>query len=419
MTAFGSSRPGFNDVSSDDEASKACILVSDGEQRATLAVVRSLGKAGHEVHVGSTTGRSLAGASRYTRSEAELPDPLSETHAFAAALRAVSDRLDVDILMPVTDASIPAVLEDDRLMADLIVPLPPLETYRAASDKARLLDVARRMGLEAPESILLETADDLDAVRLDGLSPPYVLKPARSVAGSAGRRVETSVTYAGDRDELVRVVAGVPSRAFPMLIQEHIPGHGHGVFLLRWEGETLASFAHRRIREKPPSGGVSVYRESVRPEPELVAASERLLEALDWRGVAMVEYRVADEDGTPFLMEVNGRFWGSLQLAVDAGVDFPALLVEAALGKNPDPVCSYRTGVRSRWLWGDVDHVLARLRGAEPSGNSGRGGRLSALASFLVPWHRGDRSEVLRWEDPAPFLLETAQWFGEAARGGL
>lgn len=158
-----------------------------------------------------------------------------------------------------------------------------------------------------------------------------------------------------------------------------------------------------------------MYRESVRADPELVAASERLLEAFEWRGVAMVEYRVSDAENVPYLMEVNGRFWGSLQLAVDAGVDFPALLVAAALGDDPDPVSSYRVGVRSRWWWGDVDHLMARLRGASPSGDGGRAGRLSALGSFLIPWRPGDRTEVLRCDDPAPFLRETRRWFRQAA----
>lgn len=420
MTVSGSSRRASSGVSTDSDGRSARILVTDGDQRSALAVVRSLGKAGHDVHVGSTSGESLAGVSRYARSDTELPDPLSETDAYRADLRGVVDRLDVDILIPVTDASIPAVLEDDRLDSELIIPLPPLATYQAASDKAHLLDVARGVGLEVPESLFLETAGALDGVRLEALSPPYVLKPARSVAGTAERRIETSVTYAADREELVREVAALPGRTFPLLIQEYIPGKGHGVFLLRWDGETLASFAHRRIREKPPSGGVSVYRESVRAEPELVVASEELLEALDWSGVAMVEYRAADSDGTPYVMEVNGRFWGSLQLAVDAGVDFPALLVEAALGNDPDPVRSYCTGVRSRWCWGDVDHLLARLKGAvaSSSGNGGLSDRLAALTNFLVPWRPGDRTEVLRCDDPAPFLRESRRWFGEATRGG-
>lgn len=396
----------------------ACILVTDGDQRSALAVVRSLGKVGHEVHVGSTSGHSLAGASRHVRSEAELPDSLAKPHAFADALLSIAQRLHVDVLVPVTDPSILAVLEEDRLASDFTLPLPSLESYRGVSDKAHLLYVARRIGIPVPESRRLETSSDLDSLSLETVSPPYVIKPSRSVAGAKGRRVETSVSYAGSRRELRRSLGALPSASFPVLIQEYVPGRGHGVFLLRWGGDTLASFAHRRLREKPPSGGVSVYRESVCADPEVVAASEKLLDAFDWSGVAMVEYRVSDADGVPYLMEVNGRFWGSLQLAIDAGVDFPALLVAAALGNDPDPVDRYRTGLRSRWCWGDVDHLLALLRGATPTGDGGRRELLSDLAHVIVPWRPGERTEVLRVRDPAPFLRETRQWLREAVRRG-
>jgi len=111
-------------------------------------------------------------------------------------------------------------------------------------------------------------------------------------------------------------------------------------------------------------------------------------------------------------MEVNGRFWGSLQLAIDAGVDFPALLVAAALGKPPAPVTAYTAGVRSRWFWGDVDHLVARLRRSRDdlSLPPGTPGRWAAVRDFFRV-HRGvDREEILRRDDPRPFVRETAQW---------
>lgn len=395
----------------------ATVLVTDGEQRSALAVVRSLGRAGHDVHVCSSSGRSLAGASRHARSDTAVPHPLTRPGAFAEALRERVARAGAELLLPVTDASIPAVLEDPHLPGRVTVPLPDLEAYRAVSDKARLLEVAERAGVAVPRSLRLESADGAAGLALGELAPPYVLKPSRSVAGEAGHRTETGVSYARDRGELRSKVASLPGEAFPLLVQEYVEGVGEGVFLLRWGGETLGVFAHRRLREKPPSGGVSVYRESVAADPELVAASQRLLDAFGWRGVAMVEYKAPADGGAPRLMEVNGRFWGSLQLAVDAGVDFPALLVDAALGRDPAPVKTYRTGVRCRWWWGDVDHLLARLRGAAPTGNETREGRLAAVADFLVLWRPGDRSEVLRIGDPVPFLRETRAWIADALRG--
>jgi predicted ATP-grasp superfamily ATP-dependent carboligase len=213
-------------------------------------------------------------------------------------------------------------------------------------------------------------------------------------------------------------LAALPAAAFPVLLQRWVEGVGEGFFALRWAGRTVAEFAHRRLREKPPSGGVSVYRESIAMEPSLADPGLRLLEKLDWSGVAMIECKREQATGRQVVMEVNGRFWGSLQLAIDAGVDFPSLLVRCAAGETVLERRAYRVGVRSRWFWGDVDHLYLRFRdAARKNGNGGGGGgRLRALRDFLAVHPGRDRSEVWRWGDPAPFVVETLQWLGITPR---
>jgi predicted ATP-grasp superfamily ATP-dependent carboligase len=152
-----------------------------------------------------------------------------------------------------------------------------------------------------------------------------------------------------------------------------------------------------------------VYRESIPLDMEVLDAGRRLLDDLDWRGVAMVEYKRDAVSGRPVFMEVNGRFWGSLQLAIDAGVDFPALLASWVADSPAPRQAGYRCGVRLRWWWGDVDHLYQRLR----DGTTWRA-RLAAVRTFL-DWKSGPRrdlEEVWRLRDPWPFLLETAQWLG-------
>ncbi len=117
--------------------------------------------------------------------------------------------------------------------------------------------------------------------------------------------------------------------------------------------------------------------------------------------------------GTPYLMEINGRFWGSLQLAIDAGVDFPQLLVRCALGERVPPKSGYRVGTRGQWWWGEVDHVLARLRrtDAELALPPGSPTRASVVSDFLARWRPHERDAVFRLNDPMPFLTESARWF--------
>jgi predicted ATP-grasp superfamily ATP-dependent carboligase len=391
----------------------ALVLVTDGEQRSALAVVRSLGRAGHRVLVVSSSGRSVAGASRYAAAEERVPDPLADPAGFADEVARLVHARGVQVLVPIGEAALLALLPCRARLGPCVMPFADVERFRAVSDKVRLLEAAAASGIAVPEQRVVASAADAGRGGLAGLGYPVVVKPGRSVAdAAAGGRRKFGVRHAASAAELGAVLADLPDAAFPAMIQQRVVGPGVGIFLLLWDGEPAAVFAHRRIREKPPSGGVSVYRESIPADPDLVRRSSDLLQRFGWEGVAMVEYKLEEKTGIPYLMEINGRFWGSLQLALDAGVDFPALLVAHALGDHPAPVRAYRTGVRSRWWLGDLDHLLARLR-RSPGALAlppGAPGRLRALLEFLVLWRPGDLGEVFRWSDPRPGIRELGEW---------
>ena len=377
------------------------VLITDANERASLAAARSLVAAGHAVSVCSPTRFSLAGAARGVRSHRVTTDPLLDPAGYVAEVARLARHGSPTLLLPMTDASAEAVLEyRDELPAAVTVPFPDHATYRTASDKGRILALAEKCGFGVPDTRLLASArDDLPDARFF----PAFVKPHRSVVGTGRGRRKIAVTPVADAAACRASLLVLPPAAFPVLLQRQVSGAGEGFFALRWGGRMVAMFAHRRLREKPPSGGVSVYRESIALSDDLVGPGARLLEALDWSGVAMVECKRDASTGRQVIMEINGRFWGSLQLAIDAGVDFPALLARCAEGETVLAPQPYRVGVRSRWFWGDVDQLYLRLRNG--------GSRLQAVREFL----RGassDRGEVLRWRDPAPFLVETLQWFG-------
>jgi predicted ATP-grasp superfamily ATP-dependent carboligase len=246
------------------------------------------------------------------------------------------------------------------------------------------------------------------------LGYPVIVKPVESVTREGSgplRRTEVTIAQrAADLADAWQHAAG----GAPALVQSVVPGWGEGLFVLRWGGRTLARFAHRRLREKPPEGGVSTLRESIAVDRDELARFEGLLDELRFDGVAMAEYRT---DGrTRWLMEFNARFWGSLQLAIDAGVDFPRLLVEAAAGMQCAEPPPYRVGVRSRWLLGDLDHALLLARGGRNA--SGDSGLCAALRVLLAPNGSACHLEVLRLDDPLPFLLELRAWVASLARSG-
>jgi len=379
------------------------ILITDGDERSALAAARSLVAAGYDVHAAAPGRLSLAGVSRRVTPRAIGADPLADPRGYARAVARLVRELGIDVLLPVTDASVEALLEyRDELPPRVQLPLPDLRAYRQASDKAQSLELARSAGLDIPESVVLVGPDSRD---LPADFFPAVLKPHRSVvpadASRAARR-KVGVQYVAHPEACRAALGALPDGAFPVLLQRQVHGPGEGLFLLRWNGRMIAAFAHRRLREKPPEGGVSVYRESIAVPPQLLAGGTKLLKLLDWQGVAMVECKREIKTGRHVFMEVNGRLWGSLQLAVDAGVDFPTLLVACALGRSVPAVNTYREGVRSRWLWGDIDHLYLRLR------NGGRtSGKLAAALNFLRVHPSRDREEIWRWRDPGPFLIES------------
>jgi predicted ATP-grasp superfamily ATP-dependent carboligase len=168
-----------------------------------------------------------------------------------------------------------------------------------------------------------------------------------------------------------------------------------------------ACFVHRRLRDYPVRGGPSTLRESVR-HPQIEELGIRLLRSLQWYGVAMVEFKVDPRDNQPKLMELNPRFWGSLALAIHAGVDFPYLLYKMAMGEEFDPVLDYEVGVRCRWLLpGDILHFLTNPQ------------RFHLTPSFFQ--FRGMAYDILSRDDPMPtvgrFLtLFSLLWDGDLRR---
>lgn len=398
------------------------ILITDGNERAALAAARSLVRAGHEVCVAAPTRVSLAGVSRGVRPRPLAAEPLTDPAGYAAEVGRIARQEGSGVLLPMTDASVEAVLEHGAaLPAGVALPFPDVAIYRAASDKVHVLELARACGFGVPETRLLGTPGDYDRAVPDAAFFPAVVKPHRSVVAvtGGGARRKTAVTLVADPAACRRALTALPTSAFPVLLQRRVSGIGEGLFVLRWGGRIVAVFAHRRLREKPPAGGVSVYRESIALEDGLVGPGLRLLEALDWQGVAMIECKREQATGRHVIMEVNGRFWGSLQLAIDAGVDFPSLLVRCAAGETVPECRHYREGIRSRWFWGDVDHLYLRLRRsrAELQLDNGAGSRVQALLDFLRVHCGRDRSEVWRWRDPAPFVVETLQWFRIVSAG--
>ena len=393
---------------------KACVLVTDGQERSALAITRGLGRAGVPVIVGAETAGSLAGSSRYCVARWRYPSPLRQPAQFISSLVEAIRRFDITAIIPPTDSSMQVVAEQrDQFRPSITAMIPSLASYEMVSDKYRLMKLAQELGVPVPKTVFVpdgNIAAVIDQVR----AYPVVVKPGRSLLRVDETWIKTGVHFVSNVEELTDLYRRTPYLRNPSLIQERIQGEGQGIFGLFDHGRPCALFAHRRIREKPPAGGVSVFRESIELPKPMTDYAVRVLERVKWHGVAMVEFKVDRHSKVPLLMEINGRFWGSLQLAIDAGLNFPFLLYQAM---NGIPVTvtnnAYQVGTKSRWLLGDLDHLLLRLTKSnselhlDPHAPS----RGRCLAEFCKLFQPDLHYEVESLSDPGPTLKEYRDWF--------
>jgi predicted ATP-grasp superfamily ATP-dependent carboligase len=396
------------------------VFVTDGQERAALAVTRSLGQAGIPVIVGANSPTSLAGASKYCHRTWQYPSPLEDPSRFVSSLVEAVSRLGVTAVMPVTDSTTQVLAaRRDQFPAAVLAAVPQLESYELVSDKYRLMKSAQELGVPIPSTVYVPDGN-LAAVLDQVTSFPVVVKPGRSLVMTGDGWGKTSVHFVSSVEELVDLYRRVPYLKTPSLIQQRVEGEGQGVFGLFDHGKPCALFAHRRIREKPPAGGVSVLRESIELPQPMTDYAVKLLEHVKWHGVAMVEFKVDRESHVPRLMEINGRFWGSLQLAIDAGLNFPHLVYQAVNGVPVAiPNNAYRIGTRSRWFLGDLDHLLLRLTKSNSALHLGpeAPSQWRCLAEFSRMFQRDLHYEVESLSDPGPAFLEYRTWVSHLLGG--
>jgi predicted ATP-grasp superfamily ATP-dependent carboligase len=381
------------------------VLVTDADTPKALAVVRAIGQT-HDVWTSADSRFALAGWSRFIRKH--IPYGPTARLKFADwVLSACRERHIQIVITPEEASSLLVARAAQRFNTYGIRPTTlPLGALETALDKGRTIQAATTLGIPVPATRVLSSLNDAIAAAHE-LGYPVVVKPRFSRYEVDGRFIASDgVGYANSDDQLLTIINGLDPRLPAPLIQRFIPGTGRGVCLLSsQDGRPLAEFAHERLRDYRPTGSGSVLRRSVRVDPALRDMAVKLLRHIGAHGIAMVEFRIDDESGAPYLMEINGRFWGSLQLAVDAGVNFPLLLIDHVLGRDVQPP-PYAENVTLRWWLGDMVRTLRVLKGKPPGYIGEFPSRISALREFLGPQPKGTRGEILRFTDCWPGVIE-------------
>jgi len=389
----------------DDQQPGDRVVVPVLDACSSVACLRSLGRRG--VHtIGISELKDPPGfASKYCDEQVSVPDPDENLMAYADALRALAARNDVRTIIPVREADVYCLGKHKSALRDLVcTPWPDIDTLRRVQDRVELFEAAEAAHVPTPETGFLTEWTDSDRDSDVVVKPRYTVHaPEYDDSFDRARTHHNSTHYieAGtepDRTALVDELGHVP------LVQEYIPDtNEYAFFALYNSGEPVATFQFRQRRGYKYAGGPSAYRESV-SIPELDAAGRRLLDHLDWHGLAMVEFLRNPATGEFELMEVNPRFWTSLPFSIRAGVDFPYYYWMLTTGRVHDPEPEYDVGIAGHLLRGELLHLHSILFEEYPLVEKPSFAR--TLAEVTVSIVRHPRFDYLTIDDPRPFLVD-------------
>lgn len=387
-------------------------LVLDANGQAGLAIVRSLGRRGVSVTAGSSVRRSIGGVSRYSDATYVYPAPTASAERFVAHLVEFLETVDHFVVIPVQDGTSTLL---SRHKAEIertgtVVAVEDWSTYERAFDKGTLFELAESLSAPCPETVAPRSVAELVELAPQ-LAYPALVKPrSKTVWDAAGRCHRTLIDddyYAESPAELIdayrRLLARYPvleAQDHLPLVQERIDGRTTTTVVVAEGGEVLAHFQEERLRTHPDSGGNSTLLRAL-TEPRMLAYAREIIAALEWTGPAMVEF-MRTPDGEFYLIEVNGRYWGSVPFAIASGVDIPWLHYRLLRGEPVDPPDAYRVDrLHHRLLYGDLKWLSEQLRHGNPL----------AVADVLWACLVAEQTFLSR-SDPAPTLRALQQAVG-------
>lgn len=395
-------------------ASDAVVVPAIGAP-STVAVCRSLGRRGVRTIVVTRDGNAAATRSRYCDETVTVPAPGTDAKGYVAALHSLAERPDVRTIVPVREEDVYLLANHREAFAEHVgTPWPTAETLRHVQDRLALFDIAKRAGVPVPETRPADTWERWDHRTI--LKARYsVLADDYLESHSAGTVEPVPKTVFLDPGEQPALQAITERMGHVPIAQEYVDNTTeYGFFALYDHGEAVATFQHRQLRGYHYCGGPSAFRESV-SIPALERAGTDLLDALEWHGVAMVEFLRDEETGDFRLMEVNPRFWSSLPFSVQAGADFPYYYWQLATGTDERIECAYEPGLAGHLLRGEVIYLYSVLAEEYPLIERPRlSCALWDVASSIV---RHPRFDYLVADDPLPFVQDLRNAVASALSG--
>lgn len=380
------------------------VIITYGWCRVSYVILRSLARRGIKVWVGDDSKIAMSKYSRYCRGSFIYPSYYVDPEGFVRRVIDIINRKKAEVFLPVYEEVFATAKYRDIFPRGVKIPITTYENLTKVHDRGALTKIAKDCNIPIPLTFEVKDIKELPEL-VKAIKYPTVIKLKKS-SGAKG------IFYAMTKGELISIFRDLVSKfelspqEYP-IIQDFVIGSGYGVSMLFNNGKLRAKFTHKRLREKLVTGGTSTVRISTK-NSKLEEYAEKILTHLNWHGVAMVEFKYNEETGEVWLLEINPRFWGSLSLPVCSGVDFPYLTYRLAVEGEVSPCLDYRTGIKSRWIVGDMIALLERLK-------NGRD-RLQSIKEFLN--FNDDDYDDLKLNDPLPFFMEMLYYFTKFLKTG-
>lgn len=364
---------------------RRALIVGLARSRGSLAAARALASAGWVVGLGTPEGGGMVTASRSCHARHRVPRPRGDGADFITAIGRAVDEGGYEVVFGGAD-DWAAALSRYRDRVPGHVAHPDIAVFEAALDKLGLAERAAEVGLASPQTALA------DATAVAAWHGPVVVKcRAHWVAGQPdGPRVEAR--YFPDVRAAAGRIRSIREAGFDPILQQPVRGQLQALIGLFHAGGLQGRLMQRTSGLWPTPSGVSSRAMSMPVDESLARRCEELLSALGWSGLVEMQFLVPEDD-EPQLIDLNGRFYGSMALANLAGPNLPDAwgrqVLRAPLPALPDA----RPGVRYLWIAGDLRRALTEKRG----------GRVADVWSTLL-WKQGAATSVWDRRDPGPAL---------------
>ncbi|MGC9780901.1 MAG: ATP-grasp domain-containing protein [Candidatus Heimdallarchaeota archaeon] len=373
------------------------VLITDGNYKNALAILRALATNDVEVYCSSTKKKSVSFYSKYCKKHFIYSNPASQPEKFKKEMLSIVKNYDIDVLIPV-GVSTTALISHQKsdLEKYTHVPVADYQDFAKAHDKQIANDIARDNKVPVPLTYTPTTESELKK-HLKELGLPVMLK-ARKGCGifSSARTKSEAFKIWRNYEKKSKETKSIGITDYLPVVQEYLPGEIIDVLFVFNKGQVRGLLTQRRFLTLPPEGGVGALNITVN-DPQTARHAANLMKALNWHGVGMAEFK-RDVNGVPKLIEINPKFWGTSEVSIAAEMNFPYMLYKLAMDGDIKPKFSFLYPKRFGW---PVPMGVKQIMESDTP--------IESLKEYLKLFTEANSHDIRLLSDPKPFSFQLYQ----------